>query len=475
MLRMKTVMHIFSEYRKPVLFTLAFLFAILPVLIRWYMFNIPGIIGFPQYYHQRIALDIIQGEFNWYDNLSFGGRPYTYPPGFVFTLAGFALLFGPEWGGVIFLGILGGFAGILIWELSKLLGINQRVSFVLCVLSPLFLYLFSNLSTRSPPIILGLAGIYLILRKKPWYFFSPFFALTFLYHWETGLVFLILAAFLLRDKKEALAVTLFSAFGFSALIYLPVLANLGIPVYTELHKDYLTRGYGLEYLDIGKHVWEFSSPLDSLYIPVFLLTLSGFFLTKNSFLRFWFIFAFVLSLISGRFFIYLFPVFALLSSSALESIRSKFKQILLIGMVVYLIIFIPGTVSTYASWWPTKEQTDAFLWIKKNTPENSTILTDWTLGHWVTGIAQRKNFMDGYAEYAPEVDKRFEQLLEFYKTCKVPEGYGIDYILMEKWFIESRNITCIYRFPVLYNNSDILIFGTEPSFNSSLSQESHSS
>ena len=165
----------------------------------------------------------------------------------------------------------------------------------------------------------------------------------------------------------------------------------------------------------------------------------------------------------------------MLSSSALESIRSKFKQILLIGIVVYLIIFIPGTVSTYASWWPTKEQTDAFLWIKQNTPENSTVLTDWTLGHWVTGIAQRKNFMDGYAEYAPEVDQRLEELLEFYKTCKVPEGYGIDYILMEKWFIESKNITCIYRFPVLYNKSDILIFGAEPSFNSSLSQESHSS
>src|SRR4030042_1692317 len=158
-----------------IVFVLGFFLSGSPLVVRQAL-GIPGIIGFPTYYHQRIADYLISGTFDWYDPQSFGGRPYTYPPVFSFMLAGFSV-FGLELGGVIMMGLLGGLTAVTCFLLGREL-IGKKNAFIAILLSsPALIFLFSHLSTRSPPLLLGLLAIYLVLKKKPWWAVTPALAL----------------------------------------------------------------------------------------------------------------------------------------------------------------------------------------------------------------------------------------------------------------------------------------------------------
>ena len=452
-----------------VLFAAGFLLSVLPVIVRWHVYGIEGIIGFPTYFHQRIAEDIVSGRFSWWDSLSFGGRPYTYPPAFAFSIAAFGVLFGVVWGGVVFMAMLGGFASVLVWKIAGKLGVSGGWSSVAFVLSPMFAYLFSSLSSRSPPIVLGMLSLYMVLDRRDWRLSLLPLALAFPYHWEAALFFLLVSSVAVfwtgNEKRTAVGFAL-AGLLLGAAAYAPLVAAHGLPEYNLLHEEYMERGYGMESFGILGNVWEigyWNGKLDCIYAVVFVLAVAGFALSGSRILRFWFALALLLSFLSDRMFVYVFPVSALLAASVLEKARithreSRIRKGLMIVFLAYLSFSTAVAFSAFASEWPSNGQIQAFKWLKENTPENAAVLSDWTMGHWVTGIAHRKSFVDGYAEYAPEVDERMEALERFYGTCEVPEGYGIGYIVLEKWFIERRNITCIWDFPLVYNNSGVYIF-----------------
>ncbi|HDD72669.1 MAG TPA: hypothetical protein ENG00_01095 [Candidatus Aenigmarchaeota archaeon] len=104
-----------SRHCRIIIFLSGFLISLLPSIIRWYVLGIPCIVGFPTFYHRRIAEEIISGNFDWYDDLSFGGRPYTYPPLFSFSLALFGSLLGIDLGGTVFLPFL--VASLRFWSI----------------------------------------------------------------------------------------------------------------------------------------------------------------------------------------------------------------------------------------------------------------------------------------------------------------------------------------------------------------------
>lgn len=455
-------------------FALGFLVSVSPVLIRAAL-GIPGIIGFPTYYHQRITGYILSG-FDWYDPLSFGGRPYTYPPFFSFMLAGFALPFGLELGGFVMMGVLGGITALLCFLLAQELignggkkahGAFNRRSVFLVVLasSPAFIFLFSHLSTRSPPIVLGLLAIYLVLKKRPWWMVSLPLALSIAFHPETGLLFSFLA--MIADKKYlknlrfvALALLL------TGIFYVPFYLTFGLPQANALHSDYAARNYGLESLNIPFFAWETSHfwngpTYDNLALGVLMLSLFGLWKSGNPFLRKWFLISFVLALVSTRLLMYLVFPAAMLAVTGIYMLAAKYKKygrFLFLGFLAYSIIIGSMAAYSFGTSWPAKSQTEALLWIKGNTPENATVLSDWAHGHWITGIAYRKSFVDGYAEYAPQADQRMAGLKLFYQNCTVPEGYGIRYAYLEDWFIRQQNITCLDQFEKVYDKNQIYVY-----------------
>jgi len=447
-----------------IVFCVAFLVSISPIIVRWSL-GIPGIIGFPTYYHQRISGYMLSGTFDWYDPLSFGGRPYTYPPLFSYMLAGFALPFGLELGGVVMMGLLGGLTASIAFLIAREL-IGKKNAFIVILLSsPAFIFLFSHLSTRSPPILLGLLSIYLAMRKRPWWLISLPLAFSYFFHLETGLVFSAALMLLNREYLEH-AKSVLVALVLAGIFYAPLFFAYGIPQANAIHADYIARGYGLESLNVPYFTWEGSflgngPTFDNTALLVLALSLAGLYLSRNRFLRLWFVLFLVLALASTRLLMYLVFPAAILATAGIHKISGKYKKagrFLLLGFLAYSLIIGSWMAFSFGTSWPTKSETEALLWIKANTPENVTVLSDWTWGHWITGISYRKSFVDGYAEYAPQADLRISGLEAFYQNCTVPQGYGIGYAYMEDWFIKQQNITCLDSFQKVYDKDQIYVF-----------------
>ncbi len=458
--------HTFSRHETLLIFTVALLVFLLPSIMRFIIYDNPAIVGFPTHFHERIAEDIINGDFDFYDELSFGGRVYTYPPGFVFSLAFFSLFLGTKMGGVIFLGLVGSLSVVFLYMIAKELcpeiKKNRLIATVFIVFTPGMIYLFSHLSTRSPPIMLGLLAMLIILKYtkpgKMLYLSAVSLGVSFLFHPETGIIFSFLCFFLL---KRFHAKYFLVAGVIACLWYVPFFLSHGIPEFNALHEDYRENRYSLETPSVENYIWEAGKDANygNLNIIVTVLAVVGLFFSSR-YMKYWFISLFLLSLFAERFIIYLIFPATILAVTGFNRLRKKgmIKYVLMILVVSYSLSIAAWRINDFASSWPTKEQYDAFKWLESNTSEQNIILSDWTWGHWISGIANRKNFMDGYAEYAPGVNKRMSEMDLFYENCTVPEGYNITYIYMEQWMIEKRNISCIHKFDAVYNKDGILIF-----------------
>ena len=433
--------------------------AVFPSLVRWYVYGIPGIIGFPTYYHKRIAEYILSGNFNWYDPLSFGGRPYTYPPLFPFSLALSGLLLGVSTGGTLFMALLGGIAAVLVYSIAKETSGNEKLAVAVLLLSPGFVYLFSHFCSRSPPIVLGLAALYATVKKKRWYYAGMLLGIASLFHWETFLVFS--AVVVLYDHKNR---DVWKAVGMGLVIaclwYVPFLVQHGLPKYNSLHHDYVAKGYGLEPLDIKTFSRETGGNYDNVALITLLLSFAGLFSVKEKFYRKWFVLCITLALFTNRLLLYMVFPSAILASLVVAGMKKRLKGLAVPLFLIYVVAVGMVSAAQFGGFYPLKQEYKAMLWLKENTPDNATVFSHWGHGHWITGIAYRKSFMDGYAEYPPgDIQKRVTGYEEFFRSCRVPEGYGITHVFLEEWIIRENRMECIDSLgkPV-YNESGIVVF-----------------
>jgi asparagine N-glycosylation enzyme membrane subunit Stt3 len=446
------------------IFVLAFLLFCTPSLIRWSSGN-PSIIGGPTYMHQRIAEQMLSGNFNRTDDLSFGGRPYTYPPFFSAGIAFFGLFFPLQLAGLFFVALFGGLATVSFYLTARIFFPKKRpiVAAAVLLLAPGIIFLFSHLDSRAPSMALSLLGLYFLLsgHGKKYYAGGALLGIAGLFHIEVAIVFGIIFLFMAKDDRKIIR-SIILALVIAAAWYGPFLAAQGLPQINNLHEEYRERQFSLESPTIGNYFYEISA---KGYLTLFLgaLAVIGFVKSKSNFLRFWLIFTFIITLAAERFFIYLaFPA-ALLAASALVWMSGKTKRknlfaVIIVALLAYSAFFGAVKVWNFAGEYPSREQYEAFTWIKNNTPENAMVFSDWQWGHWVTGIANRKSFIDGYAEYAPNATERVAKMENFYKTCEVPAGYNITYVYMEKWFADARNMTCLSKFELVYDKNWLEIY-----------------
>lgn len=438
----------------------------LPTAVRWVFLENPSIIGYPTYMHTRIAGYMASGDFDWYDPLSFGGREYTYPPFFSFTLGSLSHLMPVDIAGVGFLAFFGGISAVSMYLIARKLVPKANIAVFMLILTPGIIYLFSHLSSRSPSVALSLLSLYILLSGR----FSERFRYVVsgvllgaasLFHIEVGVVFGMFFLFLLPKNRKIPWVLLLAAI-VSIIWYAPFFLMNGLPEINEIHLNYMTERHGLEPIAFGKYFFE-TSHFGYLTFVLAALAIIGFKETKNDFLRYWAVFAFALSLLAERFLIYLPLPLVLLSAVAIQSVLKKniwkrTGRALVIIALAYIFFFGAYKIYQFSNEAPSVSQYDAFLWLRSNTPENSAILSGWEWGHWISGIAERKNFIDGYAEYVPDASKRLKELNIFYRDCKIPQGYNISYVYVEDWFAQEKNIQCLYNLDLVYNRSGSKIF-----------------
>ncbi len=459
------------------------------IILSIWLFAIPtilrpidqGIIGFPTYYHERIAQDILDsGSLVSYDSLSFGGRPYLYPPAFSLTLAGFAAIFGMYSASVLMMALFGAAAVALTYLIITEMFHDykaSRLAAFLVALIPATIFAFTHLCSRAPPIALGLAAIYLLIKEDNHPFISMILiGISSLFHLETALIFAVLTIPFLKqiwvktENKNRVIYPVLAAVIIICAFYIPYFVQNGFIEYNAIHNDYRSLSYSMQSSGIQEYFVELSQYANITIIAAFFAIIGFIFAPKMkyvNYVRFWLVFIFTLTLIFERFLIYMPVPLVIMAVLGISVIYNKIpKKVFYVLIAIILVWSVAGAaikLNTMQNEYPSVEHYKAMTWIKQNTPENSVVVADWSYGHWIAGIAERKNFMDGYAEYAPQANERHAQLQLLYESFTIPillENESTIYLYAEKWILEKYHSVDDFQEQYLtpYVDEEIYIF-----------------
>ncbi len=95
---------------------------------------------------------------------------------------------------------------------------------------------------------------------------------------------------------------------------------------------------------------------------------------------------------------------------------------------------------------PSLEEIKALLWLKTNTPKQSTILGSLSQGHLITAIADRKNVIDSNFLLIQLPEQRISDVETIYTTLYKAEAvrllnkYSVDYILFSPKIADEAGI-----------------------------------
>ena len=143
----------------------------------------------------------------------------------------------------------------------------------------------------------------------------------------------------------------------------------------------------------------------------------------------------------------------------------QFKRYTLPIIIILLLIstIVPAIDASLNQDVPSREEVQAFQWIKENTPENANILATLDEGNLVTYYSDRKNIMDDQFILIDDVDIRFNDLVSLYTTQFQTQGiglaqkYDINYIVLTPTAKEKHNIVRLnyasnHCFNLVYKN-----------------------
>jgi len=390
----------------------------------------PSMIGSTTYFHYRGAEMLANGQS--YDPLSFGGRDYTYPPGFHYLLA-LTMVIWP-----ILLPIIGVLGVALCYYFARQLGFtDEEALFSSAMLGFIsgFIYLAGHLNPRLPALIFLVFSFMLLMKKttKAKALAGLSLAAVLYFHPLVGGIGLAFGAILFRKRLKDLAVPYCLALALFFLWFLPFIASHGLPQTAQFYSQYVELQSGIQFF-----VWESALVSDSISFIMLLIAIYGLFAIKEKETRFvkeWLILSVIVALIFGNRLNeqLLFPV-ALLSGKVISSYFSRLVKsvrldfldyrwwkVLLLTYIALVGVLAAGSLLFFP---PSADEYSAMTWIKLNTPSDSVVFAPWFEGHWVSGVAMRKNVIDAYAEYAPNIDERFRDTKQVFFGSDI--GAAID-------------------------------------------------
>ena len=376
------------------------------------VFDNGNLIGFTTYYHYRMAENLLQGT--EYDTLSFGGRPYTYPPGFHILLAMFMPI-------AKYLVPLFGALGILVCYLfAKEIDFSDKEALLAASLLgviPGYVYLSSHINPRLPALVTLVGVFYLLMKNKVWQSFYASLMLTFvgIMHPLVGGIGFVFGGTMFRNKK--IVTPLLIALLLFSIWFVPFISHFGWPHPAAFYGNYTELKRGLNYF-----IYETGTASDSIGLIMLIIAAYGFFRTKTkkeNMVSLWFLLGILAALLLGNRLDeqILFPT-ALLTSLVLSRHAGEFLSSFNLSrffnmrvwrtlFIVYIIALAAGMTISMTLSLPYSSDQAVLSWVSNNTPNDSVVLASWEVGHWVTEIGKRKNMIDAYAEYAPDIDERY--------------------------------------------------------------------
>jgi hypothetical protein len=112
----------------------------------------------------------------------------------------------------------------------------------------------------------------------------------------------------------------------------------------------------------------------------------------------------------------------------------------------------------------TDKEKVALIWVKDNTPKDSTILSLYKEGHLINSIAERKSFIDQNFLLVHDINQKFEDHEVMYNSkfstnaIRLLTKYEIDYIYFSS---KTKNTFNIEEIEYVYDECFPLVYDGE--------------
>lgn len=442
---------------------------VLVLIIRLFLaFQADGFSSDSAYFNLR-QVEHIKDNFvpGYNDELSYGGRQFVFLPVFHYILSFFALFLPLSLAGKILPNVFASLLVIIVYLITKEISKNDYASLFSAFVSGFIPVFFTETLNKVSVYSLAVPGIFLSLlflmkanddKKYIIHFIVSIFILSFIHSSSFIIIFaLALYILILRVQRIKIPVYILELVLFSAFFMLWLQFLL-------FKEAFLDHGIFLLWQNIPYTILNHyftSIPLFSALVSIgFIPFLFGLYMaythsfeTKENnihlligfglgvFLLLWLK---LIELELGLIFlgILLTIGFGIAFNTLMGYIeQTKFPFIknyvaVFIAFLVVLTSIVPSYVAAKDSLAlsPTDTEMDALNWLNVNTPEDAKILSTLEEGHLITGIAERKNFMDSNFLFIDDIDQRYSDLevmyTSFYTTNVVEllNKYGVDYI-----------------------------------------------
>lgn len=418
------------------------------------------------YFHVKQVDSIREsGRPLFYDDLSYGGRYYQFPPLFDYVLAILTFIFPAGFVFKFFPNFFASFSVIVIYALANRISKNSLVSltsaFIAGFVPVFFSVTFNSLSPYTLLIPLLLYSIYALdMLKNDKRYVNIFLFLMFLLPLisPSVLLFIISLVFYLfltnleglQEDKKDLEIILFSTF-FVLLIFFLIFKNAFLShgpnlifknIPPELFSDYFTKTTILEsiyliglvpfligvysvyrytYREKSKHIYITTAFAIVVFIALSLKLVEP----KEGLIYLGFI------LILG--FIHHYKVF--MSYFRITKF-ARFEPY--VAAMVILIVVLTSVVPSFQYARDENKNVPSlgpFMWVSEFTEPNSTVLATIDEGFLVNAIGKRKNVIDSNFLFVPHPEEVLKDVSEIYlnhyktTTIKLLNKYDINYIM----------------------------------------------
>ena len=390
---------------------------VLGFLLRFYPISINSAIGPDPFFHARNAeLFILNKGIPQYDELSQQGRAYSYEPLLHFILSFFAIFLNLKTKiGILKLGqilscIFGCLAILLVY--IALTNIEKKAaivgSFIIAIM-PLHL-VRTAAYLRPDSFALLLAAVilaYLFVKRNTGIAALAAFILPWLHPLSGILTILIITTtlFVKLIFKDLSCSEKNNAVFVSAALILSLLGFLfAVPFQSYSIEDYIN----LKAIMQSGEMHSFTIKEIFQYLPFSWIFIAlGLAKNKSKALLGWFLGALLLCVISFRTSIHLSIIAGIIAAigltKSLEIIKSSGLRPLAIVFLAILALFAILSFPHYSKF-PSAEVEKSLIFLKSK--KNASVISRWDSGHLITFFANKPVVIDGYFEFASQLNER---------------------------------------------------------------------
>ena len=433
---------------------LLIVFSVLILLVPSFFRPYHSYIGEQSYFYERVS-QLVSNGLPEGDELSYGGRDFSYDLGPIYLFSFLGKLINPELL-LKFLPILLGVITLLLsYNLFKKLNIENKISqiaLILFILSPTFFYTFTsyNIFALTLPLILIFCTLYIDKDKIKNYLSLVILFLMSFFDYKAVILALIFAVYYkIKEKKfKELYPALFISFISLIISYLPRIVKYGL-ISNNVEENYIRNLltelggiYGLSlflifFIFFGiNYLWKEKYKNLNSYVMIILVIV--FSILNKGFIVYSSLFLFYIASLG----------FNYLIDSKWES--EKIRKLTIIFLVIGLLFSSYNFLMDLKDSQPTRSTLDALARLEEQGTGFDIVFSHYKYGILINSISNKRNFMDTNFAYSSNFRNKYGDMQTIFYT----RDADITKSLLNKYNIKYLLITKEMKEGLVWNNRD---------------------